>query len=86
MDCRTDRTTTFAPAILLRPTALDVITGAGLLVGHSHAEDVLAMFEDLRHSKALSPALRTGMTDGKILRHYLLLHDSQLKPAGGIPW
>ena len=55
-------------------------------MGHSHAEDVFAMFEELRHSKALSPAIRTGMTDGKILRHYFLLHDTQLKPAGGIPW
>ena len=44
------------------------------------------MFDELRHSKQLSPALRTGMTDGRILRHYLLLHDAQLKSSGGMPW
>lgn len=55
-------------------------------MGHSHAEDVLTMFEELRKSPLLSPAVRTGMTDGRIARHYLLLHDTDLKPPGGMPW
>ena len=59
---------------------------AGLLVGHSHHDDIFVMFEELRNNKALTPALRTGMTDGRIAKHYLLIHDAHLKPPGGMPW
>ena len=58
----------------------------GLLVAHSHAEDILAAFTELYGGAKLPAALRTGMTEGKILKHYLLLHDSHLKPPGGVPW
>jgi len=56
------------------------------LVAHSHAEDILTTFTELYGGADLSASLKTGMTDGKILKHYLLLHDSNLKPPGGIPW
>ena len=55
-------------------------------MAHSHAEDILTAFTELYGGAQLPAALRTGMTDGKILKHYLLLHDSHLKPPGGVPW
>ena len=55
-------------------------------MAHSHAEDILTAFTELYGGAQLPTALRTGMTEGKILKHYLLLHDSHLKPPGGVPW
>lgn len=59
---------------------------AGFLVGHSHADDLPAMFRALAESNALSPAVRTGITDRRIMIHHILLHDASQRPAGGLPW
>lgn len=56
---------------------------AGILVLPSTlVGDPVAAFAELHRSAPLPAALREGLVEGQVLRHYVLLHDAQGPDAG----